>query len=145
MGGHFVIVGSEGPAKIDTIDAMSQRAVLVDAIGILAPGYAIPSRHAPADNTAAVVTIAAVANSQHYLDYIAFYYDDPPTADDMIVEDGGGTTVFSEPGVQGPIRLLFGAGLQMTENTALVVTLAAGGAGIAGILNIGHHTLRSST
>ena len=111
--------------------------VLGDADGFIYPAYLIPQRNAPAANTAAVVTIAAVANQRHYLGYVVYNYSAAPSAGIILIEDGAGTTVYSEPNATGPVRIFFPQPLRGSVNTAMVITVPAGGAGISGILNIG--------
>lgn len=94
----------------------------------------------PADNTPAVVTLAAMAAGaveSRYIRKITWSYDDDPTGGSLTITDGG-TTVFkvdiTGKGV-GFIDFDFGEIASSPQN-AVVVTLAAGGAGIAGKLNV---------
>lgn len=51
------------------------------------------SFHAPASNTAAVVTYAAAAGTRHAISGIAWSYDAAPTAGGLIVRNGAARTV----------------------------------------------------
>ncbi len=90
---------------------------------------------APAANTAAVVTLAAAGEGiSNAIRGIAWSYDAEPTGGNLKVEDGA-TAVFSMD-IATP-----GAGFvpvcgKGSTNTALTVTLAAGGEGISGKLNV---------
>lgn len=96
--------------------------------------------HEPAANTAAIVTVAAVADSAIVLDTIEWSYSGDPTNGALTVEDGAGTTVKKIDITKGgPGQLVFPNGLQFTENTAVVVTLAAGA--VNGIVNVSPKTV----
>lgn len=98
--------------------------------------------HAPADNTAAVVTYAAVAGQQHYLHGIYWSYDAAITAIGTVkVEDVSGTTVFGPLPIpsMGPGFFLFDPPIVSSAvNTAMIVTLATGGALVQGVLSCRH-------
>jgi len=100
--------------------------------------------HAPAANTAAVVTYAADATHKHAISGVAWSYAGGiPVGGNLKVEDGAGVTVFSVdipdygPGVVEFPRPKVGAAV----NTALIVTLAAGGAGVTGKISVLNHWL----
>lgn len=97
---------------------------------------------APAADTAAVVTYNAVADAQHVISGIAWGYNAVPTGGSLTVEDGAGTTVFSMPiTADGAGFIPFDPPKRGTINTALIITLAAGGASVTGTLSIlGHWT-----
>lgn len=93
--------------------------------------------HAPAGNTAAVVTEAADASRPHVLAGIYCGYSATPTGGNIKVEDGSGNTVFTLPlATAGPHLITFEPPRCGTKNTALIVTLAAGGGAVVGALNI---------
>ena len=99
--------------------------------------------HAPAANTAAVVTYPAIPWAIHVIGGVAWGYSGgDPTGGSIKVEDGSGNVIF------GPIPITAaGAGafyFPMTKrnaavNRALIITLAAGGGGITGVLSIIDH------
>lgn len=93
--------------------------------------------HAPAANTAAVVTYAAGgAGVAHTISGVAWSYNADPTAGNLKIEDGSGTTVFSvDITSKGPGFFLFPEPLRGSANTALIITLAAGGASCTGKVN----------
>lgn len=96
--------------------------------------------NAPAVNTAAVVTLAAAGvGIQNVLHSIHWGFSAAPAAGTtLIVEDGAGTTIFTTyisaagPGFEQFIK----GGRAGTANTAMIVTLAAGGAGVSGSLTL---------
>lgn len=98
--------------------------------------------NAPAVDTAAVVTLTAIAAKGHVLQQVIYsYHGADPTAGNLIVEDGAGTTVFDiDISSEGEAFLEFSPPIKGSKNTALVVTLAAGGATVTGKLNLGHYT-----
>lgn len=99
--------------------------------------------HAPAANTAAVVTYAATASVKHVITGIAYSYTGSGTlaGGNLKVEDVSGTTVFTmniqdkKEGVLVFPRPLRAAAV----NTALIVTLAAGGANVSGTVSVLNH------
>lgn len=98
--------------------------------------------HAPAANTAAVVTIdAAGAGVCNVVgNGLAWSYSDDPTGGNLKIEDGAGNTVFSmDITSRGAGFIPLDVPLRGSPNTALVVTLAAGGAGISGKVNVLAH------
>jgi hypothetical protein len=98
--------------------------------------------HAPSANTAAVVTYSAVSTARHAISGIAWSYSAAPTGGNLQVEDGSGTTVFSmDITAAGAGFIPFDPPKKGSLNTALIVTLAAGGGGISGKVSVlGHWT-----
>ena len=96
--------------------------------------------HAPSSNTAAVLTYSAVSDRRHALTGVAWSYSAAPTGGNLKIEDGSGTTVFSvDVTAAGPGFIPFDPPLAGRANTALIVTLAAGGSGVSGKVNaLGH-------
>ncbi len=97
--------------------------------------------HEPASNTTAVITYSAVASIQHIISDVFFSYSDDPTGGGLTIEDGA-NTIFSigiAHGGAGFIPLI--PPKKGTANTNLVITLAAGGAGITGKLSVTHWTV----
>jgi hypothetical protein len=94
--------------------------------------------HQPASNTAAVVTKAAGgAGVSNVLGGVYWSYDLDPTGGSLKIEDGSGTTIFFVSITsKGPGFLPFRPALKGTANTALIVTLAAGGSGVTGKVNV---------
>lgn len=94
--------------------------------------------HAPAANTAAVVNLAAAgAGKFNVIDGIAWSYSGDPTGGNLKVEDGAGNVVFSvDITSAGPGFIPFMHPKRGSANTALVVTLAAGGAGVTGKVSL---------
>lgn len=103
--------------------------------------YTTNDVHAPASNTAAVVT-AAVADRRHAIGGVAWSYSGAPTGGNLKVEDGSGTTVFTaDITAGGPGFIPFVPGLAGRANTALIITLAAGGSGVSGKVSVLGHSL----
>lgn len=95
------------------------------------------ANYATASNAAAVVTVAAAATKCHAISGLAWSYSGSPTSGMVKIEDGSGTTVFSlDITAAGPGSVLFGKPMRGTVNTALIVTLAAGGGGVVGKVNL---------
>ena len=98
----------------------------------------------PAAATAAVVTYAANATQKHVISGIAWsYVGGLPVGGNLKVEDVSGTTVFSmDISDQGAGVIVFPKPKKSAAiNTAMIITLASGGAGITGKLSILSHWL----
>ncbi len=98
----------------------------------------IPKAHAPAANTAAVITLAASPGVRHVLDRVFGGYDATPTGGSLTIAATVQGTAVSQVvpiAAAGPVDLHFDPPLQGDENTAITVTLAAGGADVTGKLN----------
>lgn len=99
--------------------------------------------HAPAANTAAVLTFAALstsarAPSSHMVNGIAWSYSAAPTGGNLKVEDGAGNTIFSMDITAAGAGFIPWAG-RGSPNAAMIVTLAAGGSGVTGKVNVLEH------
>jgi len=104
----------------------------------------IPKAHAPDDNTAAVITLPATAKVRHVVDKVFGGYDDDPAAEKALtiaLTVGGTAVTFTYPVssddgyMAARFNLDFNPPLQGDVNTAITITLPAGGAGVAGKLN----------
>ena len=96
-----------------------------------------PLYHFPAADTAAIVTIAALAGKVHVIDVIHWSFDADPAAAKSLTVVIGGTTVFHVEIIKGgPGFLPFPGGLYGDANEAAVVTLAADNAGAKGKVNV---------
>lgn len=110
-------------------------ALLVPCV-LFADALATTNVHAPASNTAAVITYTA-RTSAHAISGIAWSYDAAPTGGNLKIENGAGTTVFTIAiTAAGPGFIPFPQPRFGSPNTALIVTLAAGGAGVTGKVNV---------
>jgi hypothetical protein len=96
--------------------------------------------NAPAANTAAVVTYAAgAAGVQHCISGIAWSYSAAPTGGNLQITDGGNVAFSLDITAAGPGVINFSPPKKATAASALVITLAAGGAAISGKLSILSH------
>jgi hypothetical protein len=92
---------------------------------------------APAANTAATITVTAVAAKKHKLVKIGYSYNATPTGGNIKVEAPAGTVMWTmDVGALGEKLIDFAYPLAMPVNTNMVVTLAAAGATVTGKLNI---------
>jgi hypothetical protein len=100
-----------------------------------------PNKATAAANTAVTVTLAAVAGESHRLTYLAYSYSASPTGGQITITDGG-TTIFDLDVTSSweVFESLPPGGIKCSTNSAVVLTLAAGGAGIVGKLNVGSVT-----
>lgn len=93
--------------------------------------------HEPASNTAAVVTLAVPGSGiSHVLYSAAWSYDGDPTGGALTIAVDGGTWFKIDIVKAGPGQFTFDPPLKATANKQVVVTLAAGGSGISGIVNV---------
>lgn len=98
--------------------------------------------HEPAANTAAVVTYAANTSYKNTISGVAWSYDGDPTGGSLLIEDGSGVKVFKiDITAGGPGFIAFPFPKSGSINTAMIVTLAAGGAGVSGIVSVLNHWL----
>ncbi len=98
---------------------------------------------APASNTAAQITYAAAgAGVSHAISGVAWSYSAAPTGGNLKIEDGSGNTVFTmDITAAGSGFIPFPVPKKGSANTALIVTLAAGGSGVTGKVSVlGHWT-----
>lgn len=97
--------------------------------------------HAPASNTAAVVTYAAAgAGVAHVIGGVAWSYNATPTAGNLKIEDGAGNIVFTvDVTTSGAGGYTFPRPKKGTANTAFIITLAAGGSGVSGKVSVLSH------
>ncbi|MCJ7557508.1 MAG: hypothetical protein MUP90_11445 [Gammaproteobacteria bacterium] len=93
----------------------------------------------PAVNTAAVITVAAPGNGMaNVVGSVEWSYDDDPVAGSLSIQDGVGDVVFKvDVTLSGPGGFVWFTPKQMSANTDTIVTLAAAGAAVSGIVNVG--------
>jgi hypothetical protein len=95
--------------------------------------------HVPAADTAAVVTLTPdSAEELLAIDHIAWSYTASPTGGRLTVAIGGVTVLDLDITTGGPGPIEFGRGLVGKPGETIVVTLAAGGSGIGGKLNVSY-------
>ncbi len=91
---------------------------------------------APAANTAAVATLAAVANCVNVASGISWSYSGTPTNGLLTLSDGGATIRQWYITAGGPGQITFPTPISNAAiNTSLVATLAAGGGTVSGTVN----------
>jgi hypothetical protein len=90
--------------------------------------------NSPAGNTAAVITYAAAGSGKfNCLGGIFWSYSGTPTNGNLKIEDGSGNTVFSmDITGAGAGFVPFTPPKMGSANTAMIITLAAGGGGVSG-------------
>ena len=91
----------------------------------------------PAGNTAAVITYAAAgAGKYNCVGGIFWSYNATPTNGNLQIEDGSGNVIFSmDITAAGAGFIPFTPPKKGSANTALIITLAAGGSGVSGRVN----------
>jgi hypothetical protein len=97
--------------------------------------------HAPADNTAAVVTYSAASGQKHYIHDIFWGYDSDLTAVGTLQVTDDSAVVFGPLPItaSGPGFLHFNPPIvSSTANKAMVVTLSTGGTTVQGVLSCRH-------
>jgi hypothetical protein len=99
--------------------------------------------HAPAVNTAAVVTYAGDPAQKHVISGIAWSYTGgTPVGGSLQITDGGAVVFIVDIDKSGPGGYEFPRPkMGMATNSAMVITLAAAGAGITGKVSIENHWL----
>ena len=104
----------------------------------------VPKTDTPADNTDAVIALAAAARERHVVDKVFGGYDDNPGAEraltiTLTVADTAVTLTYpvssNDVTLDSRFDLNFNPPLQGDANTAITITLPAGGAAVAGKLN----------
>lgn len=91
-----------------------------------------------AANTAVNKTYAGAAGKRHCLSKIDWSYNGDPTAGALTVTSGGVTIYSIDITKGGPGPLSFANPIMGEPGEAVVVTLAAGGSGVVGKLNVQH-------
>jgi hypothetical protein len=91
-----------------------------------------------ADNGAATITLAAVASRAHFVHHLQWSYNGSPSGGRLFITVAGVTKFDVDVTTGGPGG--FGLELAGGTNEAVVVTLAAGGAGVIGKLNVQYTT-----
>lgn len=93
--------------------------------------------HAPASNTAAVVTYPAVSGQAYkFSNGVAWSYDASPTGGLLTITVGGSTVFSMSITSAGAGFIPFNDPLWSGKNEAVVFTLAAGGSGVTGKLSV---------
>lgn len=91
------------------------------------------ANYATATNAAATLTYAAAGSGvSHVIGGIVFSYSGTPTGGSLTITDGGVTVFSVDITASGPGPIVFPRPMKFAANSAVVVTLAAGGSGIVG-------------
>ncbi len=102
----------------------------------------LKAKHHPTSNTAAVVTLALVAGQEHVIHGVQWSYNGAPTGGRLTMTDGTDTwdidITAAGPGGYAP---LWGG----AEGAQVTITLAAGGSGVTGKLNVQYTTESSES
>lgn len=113
--------------------------MLTKTIGRAAPRDTVYKElHTPAANTAAIVTLEAVAGRKHWVHHFQWSYSAVPTGGRLTITVGGVIQFDVDITSAGPggfgVEIIGGAGQE------IVLTLAAGGASVSGKLNVQYTT-----
>ena len=92
--------------------------------------------NAPNSNTAAVVTLAANPVGVNRISLVQWSYSNTPTNGTLTIADGVTTVCKHYITASGPGSLQFGANATGSTNTAMTVTLSAGGSGVSGSVTV---------
>ena len=96
---------------------------------------------APGANTIATVTFGAVAGQRNQFEFVAWSYNDDPTNGRLYVHNGAGVIYFDIDITSGGPGFIPFTPEMSAVGAALYVSLAAGGAGISGKVNVMGHRL----
>jgi len=92
------------------------------------------------DEAAEINYAAAGAGVAHVITGVAWSYDLEPTGGELKVENGSGNTVFRVAvSSKGPGFFVFPQPKKGSANTAMIITLSAGGSGVTGSVNALNH------
>jgi len=128
----------EGPALFNGTSGDRARSLSAsgDGLGVelACQPSSIATAAAPAANTAATITYAAVTGQQHRLTLLAASYSGgAPAGGNITVQDGATTVLSLDVASTGPLIVpLPPGGIKGSINTAMTITLSAGGAGVSG-------------
>lgn len=93
-----------------------------------------------ATNTDAVITYTASANRAHVISGLAWSYAGETITGNLQIEDGSGNVVFSmDVTAAGAGFITFPEAKKGSTGRAMIITLAAGGSGVDGKLNVLNH------
>ena len=101
-------------------------------------GAVVPKAHAPAVNTAAIITLAAASGVRHVVDKVFGGYDATPAGGSLtiaVTQNGSAVSMVMPITAGGGLFIPFDPPLQGDDNTAITITLAAGGATVTGKVN----------
>ena len=99
---------------------------------------AIPKAHAPAANNPAVITLPADSETFHVVDSVLWSYNADPTGGSLTITstvDGTAVSQVITIVAKGQDQYCFSPPIQGDVNTAITITLAAGGAAVTGKIN----------
>jgi hypothetical protein len=99
--------------------------------------------HAPSSNTAAVVSYGANATKKHVISGVAWsYVGGTPSGGNLMIQDGNAIVFTVDIDKSGPGSFEFpNPKVAAAINTAMTITLAAGGSGVTGKVSVENHWL----
>lgn len=98
----------------------------------------VPKTHAPAADTAAIITLAAASGTRHVVDKVFGSYSATPTGGSLTIAStvlGTAVSVVVAITAAGPFDFDFPVPIQGDDNTAITITLAAPGGTVVGKVN----------
>jgi len=94
-------------------------------------------RSYPAADTAAVVTLATTGTHRyHVIGSVYWSYDDDPTGGRLYIDYGGNFAFDIDITAGGPGFVFWQPPVEAAKASYVIITLAAGGAGVTGKLNV---------
>lgn len=120
------VSGKPSPVYVERIEPMAAPGANFSQVGIT--------------NIAQVLTFPAHVGGRHVITGIVWSYSATPTAGSVSVQDGAGNYIMGwDITASGPGSIIFAQPLMGSANTAMIITLAAGGAGVQGKLAVHNH------
>lgn len=113
---------------------------LVSTVGDVAVADAsTDNTDAPAADTVASVAFPAEVGRRHVIGGIAWSYGGAPTGGNLRINDAGGIVFQVDIVAGGPSDVDFLPSMRFALGAAISITLAAGGGGVSGKLNVKSH------
>ena len=129
-------VASGGSSNIGNVVLSASPGTNIGDVGYVAEVAASGNTHAPAANTAAVVTLGAPgAGRYNVIASVEWSYDDDPTGGSLVITDGAITVFTQYITTGGPGFFQWVPPKRFGTNSAVTITLAAGGAAVTGSVN----------
>ncbi len=94
------------------------------------------TKHHPASNTAAIVALAASAGVYHSVEQVSWSFDETPSSATLTLSTTGQDDFVLSVPFKGARSHVFVNGFSGDSGDAVTITLAAGGSGVTGKLNV---------